>query len=55
MNKLKQKLARLFRWKDYKMINSLLRCNPNTWSFDTKEINEEISCKEKILLNEKVY
>ncbi len=47
MNKLKCELARLVRSKDYKTVNTLLRRNPNTWKFDTRELNEEILCDER--------
>ena len=47
MKKLKHELARLIESKDYKTNNALLRCNPNLWKFDTRELNEEIPCDEK--------
>ena len=47
MNKLKCELARLVRSKDYKTVNTLLRRNPNTWKFDTRELNEEILCDDR--------
>lgn len=50
MNKLKYELSRLVKAKDYKTVNILLCRNPNTWLFDTKEINEEIPCDDKHFL-----
>ena len=47
MNKLKHELARLIESKDYKTVNTLLRRNPNTWKFNTRELNEEILYDEK--------
>ena len=47
MNKLKYELARLVRYRDYQTINTLLRRNPNTWKFDTRELNEEILCDDR--------
>ena len=47
MNKLKYELSRLVRAKDYKTVNTLLRRNPNTWLFNTRELNEEIPCNDK--------
>ena len=47
MNKLKYELSRLVKAKDYKTVNTLLRCNPNTWLFDTRTLNEEIPCDDK--------
>ena len=47
MNKLKHELARLIESKDYKTVNTLLRRNPNTWKFNTRELNEEIPCDDK--------
>ena len=47
MNKLKHELSRLIGSKDYKTVNTLLRRNPNTWKFNTRELNEEISCADK--------
>ena len=47
MDKLKYELARLINLKDYKTLNTLLRRNPNTWKFNTRELNEEIPCDER--------
>ena len=47
MNKLKYELARLVESKDYKTVNTLLRRNPNTWKFNTRELNEEIPCEDR--------
>ena len=47
MDKLKYELARLVKSKDYKTLNTLLRRNPNTWKFDTRELNEEILCNDR--------
>ena len=47
MDKLKHELARLIISKDYKTVNTLLRRNPNTSLFNTRELNEEIQCDEK--------
>ena len=47
MNKLKHELSRLIGSKDYKTVNTLLRRNPNTWKFNTRELNEEIPCADK--------
>ena len=47
MDKLKHELARLIESKDYKTVNTLLRRNPNTWKFATRELNEGIQCDEK--------
>ena len=47
IDKLKHELARLIESKDYKTVNTLLRRNPNTWKFATRELNEEIPCDEK--------
>lgn len=46
MDRLKRELARLVKALDYKSINTLLRRSSNTWLFDTRELNEEIQCKE---------
>lgn len=40
MDKLKYELARLVESTDYKTVNTLFRRNPNTWKFNTREINE---------------
>ena len=47
MDKLKRELARLVESKDYKSINTLLRRNPNTWLFNTRDLNEEIPCDDR--------
>ena len=47
MNKLKHELSRLIGSKDYKTVNTLLRRNPNTWKFNTRELNEEIPCADR--------
>ena len=47
MNKLKQEIARLVELKNYKAINALLRRIKNKWSFNTRELNEEIQCDER--------
>lgn len=31
----------------YKTVNKLLHRNPNAWKYNTRELNEEISCDEK--------
>ena len=53
MDKLKRELARLVKAIDYKAINTLLRRNPNTRLFDTRELNEEIPCKERHFVKRK--
>ena len=53
MNKLKQELTRLVELKDYKTINVLLCRNKNTWSFNTRELNEEIPCNERYFTKRK--
>ena len=47
MDRLKYELARLVESKDYKTVNALLRRNPNTWLFNTRELNEEIPYDKK--------
>ena len=47
MDKLKYELARLVESKECKTVNTLLRRNPNTWKFNTRELNEEIHCDDK--------
>ena len=42
ISQLKQELTRLVRLNDYKTVNVLLRCNPNTSMFNTRNLNEEI-------------
>ena len=53
MDRLKRELARLVKALDYKSINTLLRRNSNTWLFDTRELNEEIPCKERHFVKRK--
>ena len=53
MDRLKRELARLVKALDYKSINTLLRRNQNTWLFDTRELNEEIPCKERHFVKRK--
>ena len=53
MNRLKKELARLVASKDYKAINVLLRRNTNTWKFDIRSLNEEISCDDRHFLKRK--
>ncbi|KAK8884037.1 hypothetical protein M9Y10_043140 [Tritrichomonas musculus] len=47
MNKLKNELSRLISSKDNKTVNTLLHRNPNTWKFNTRELNEEIPCEDR--------
>ena len=47
MNRLKKELDRLVRSKDYKAVNVLLRRNSNIWTFNTRELNEEIPCDDR--------
>ena len=47
MDRLKKELARLVGSKDYKAINVLLRRNSNIWTFNTRELNEEIPCNDR--------
>ena len=53
MDRLKRELARLVKTLDNKAINGLLRRNSNTWLFDTRELNEEIPCKERHFVKRK--
>lgn len=53
MNKQKKELAQLVRSKYYKTVNVLIRNNPNTWTFNTKELNEEIPCEKRQFLKRK--
>lgn len=55
MIKLNSELARLFQARNYKIINTSLKLNPNALLFDTRELNEEIQCKERYFLNAKVH
>ena len=48
MSKLKCELSLLIESKNYKTLNVLLKRNPNTWLFNTRELNEEIPCNDKL-------
>ena len=37
----------MVRSKDYKILNILLRRNPNIWTFNTRELNVKIPCDDK--------
>ena len=47
MDRPKRELACLVKALENKAINTLLLRNQNTWSFDTRELKEEIPCNER--------